>query len=79
MSERKLCKPIHDSVKVTLYIPRHVDRVWRAVGYDAIDYQLYFLDVIRSMFDAVMCETPAAQGAILMLQQEVKQLGEMHP
>ena len=67
---------LHDSVKISLYVPRHVDRVWRAVGYDEIDYEYNLLESIRSLFDAVMSGTSVGQGAILLLEQETKHLRE---
>ena len=69
-------KPLFEAVKIELYVPKQADRVWRAVGFDETDYQCQFLEVLRSMFDAVMTETPAGAGAIKILEGEIKYLRE---
>ena len=68
-------EPLHESIKIELYIPRHVDKVWRALGWNEKDYQRWFLDVLRSQFDWVS-EVPVGRGARALLEQEIKHIVE---
>lgn len=53
-------KPLHESIEVTLSVPRHVGGIWRSLGWTEADYQRCFFDVIRAHFDTVS-EVPAAK------------------
>ena len=65
-------KPLHESVQVKLYVPKHVDQTLKNLGYDVTKvYQRDFLDTIRALFDTID-EVPCARGAREMLEQEIK-------
>ena len=69
-------KPLHDSIQVTLYVPKHVDETFKKLGYDVAQmYQRSFYDILRSDFDCID-EVPCVQGAREMLEQEVRHLDE---
>ena len=68
-------KLLHESIQVSLSIPRHVDETFKNLGYDVNQlYQRNLLDVLRSQFDAIGDDVPVVRGARLMLEQEVKHL-----
>lgn len=65
-------KPLHESIQVTLNIPKHVDQTLKNLGYDVDSlYQRQLYDTIRAHFDTID-EVPCVKGAREMLEQEVR-------
>ena len=58
-----------EQIEIKLQVPKVVDQLWRALGYDETDYQYDFLETLRSSFDAICNEPPKAQEALEILEK----------
>ena len=69
-------KPLHDSIQVSLFVPKAVDQALKTLGYGVdVLYQRLLLDNLRAHFETID-EVPIVLSVHEMLEKEVSHINE---